>query len=107
MRRIDTMTSDEILTILSGIASGDYIGSLCEDCPLHKYHNPCCVDNDMNCFQSVVYYLSEEICGDNEVRSWVIKNHQCPFDIKTEKMCDDCPDRCPLWFPDDPRNKEM
>ena len=76
MRRIDIMTSDEILAILSVIASGNYIGSLCEDCPIDKYYNPCCSNNDMNCFQSLVCYLSEEVCGDSEVRSWVINNQQ-------------------------------
>lgn len=43
----------------------------------------------------------------DKMRSWAIYNSECPKEIFDESvMCDDCPNGCPLAYPDDPRNIE-
>ena len=40
-------------------------------------------------------------------RKWAIKNEYCPHQKfgRDEFMCDDCPDSCPLYEPNDPKNR--
>jgi len=61
MRRIDTMSKDNILDMLIQVVSENYSNSLCKNCPMHESHNPCCNNDDMRCEQSFIYYLTEEI----------------------------------------------